>query len=497
MEFDFKGYCFSFDNDNKELEKFIGNYQDLKKTIKQVFKISDDTDINISYIDCDGCFDISSQNSYNQVLSYHTHKYEEFINILVKKQIKLNNDLPNGHHGINFEEEFGFSKDRSLLENTNKDIAILRTELHELKKGFEDNKKDMLDAINSMLENSLKKSEERIVKTVGKTDKLTYSQTPSFSSADRSNSLIVIKENNFEIQGGLHPDDGEDFAYNDHNDVHEVDGGDINYLEKSTPQFFCCICNSLDITPKFTCMICTSFYICPYCEMEHSNHPLITLVQPTSFYNKEKLALYVSNEKNKSFKKYFNSIKNFFTRKGVLQMQLVLKSEVQFMKPLQKCSIEITIFNLSSSVILEDELLITAVNNGSFKVESKLVSKAIDKYDGNTTEKIVIQAPNRSGIYNFDLILLHDSKKLEYDTVQMKITVATAMEDFFSCDKDLEVYFRGYPNIRNKLNVSQKFEIKNMIEDKITNLSLFKIDNILQTYNYDYDKAMNKIFGLK
>jgi hypothetical protein len=483
MEFDFKGYCFTYDNDNKELEKFIGNFQDLRQTIKQLFKINEDTDINISYIDCDGCFDISSQNSYNQVLSYHTHKYEEFINILVKKQIKLSVEVNGNQH---YDDEMSFSKDRSLIENTNKDIAILRGELRELKKSFEDSRKDLLLSIDGLLEQSFKKFEDRMTKAVMKTEK-TISQTPVFNSG-KSNSYISIKEASFEIMGN----------HEEYHDTQEVEENNINYLDtKTTSQFFCCICNSLDISPKYTCMICNSFYICPYCEMEHSNHPLITLVPPTSFYNKERLGLYVFNDKNKPFKKYFNSIRNYFTNKGVLQMQLVLKSDVQFMKPLQKCALEVLIYNLSNSVILEDELLVTAINNGSFKVESKLLYKAIDKYDGVISEKILIQAPNRSGIYSFDIILLHDSKKLEYDTIQMKITVATGMEDFFSNDKDLEVYFRGYPNIRNKLNASQKVEIKNMIEDRITNLSLFKIDNILQTYNYDYDKAITKIFGLK
>jgi hypothetical protein len=490
MEFDFKGYCFSFETLNKELEKFIGNYQDLKSTVKQLFKINNDIDIQLSYIDCDGCFDISSQNTYNQVLSYHTHKYEEFINILVKKQIKLNGVPENNH--INYDDEVMFSRDRSFIENTNKDIAILRAELNDLKKSIEHNQKETIDTFQVILENAFKKLEERIVKS-SKSERISSCNiTPHNSTSLIANSMLMIKEANFEILSN-----GQD--YQDYQEMNELDNDDINYVAKKTetPQFFCCICNSLDISPKYTCMICNSFYVCPYCEVEHSNHPLITLVNPLQFYNKEKLCFYVFNDKTKTFKKYFNSIRNYFTNKGVLQMQLVCKQNFTFMKPLQKTYLDIIIYNLSSAVILDDELMLTAINNGSFKVESKLICKSIDKYDGFISERIAIQAPSRSGIYNFDIILMHESSKLEYDPIKLKITVTAGVEDFFTCDQDIEVYFRGYPNIKNKLNLNQKIEIKNMIEEKVTNLSLFKIDNILQSFNYDYDKALTKILNLK
>jgi hypothetical protein len=52
---------------------------------------------------------------------------------------------------------------------------------------------------------------------------------------------------------------------------------------------------------------------------------------------------------------------------------------------------------------------------------------------------------------------MHESSELEYDPIKLKITVTAGVEDFFICDQDIEVYFRGYPNIKNKLNFLDSF----------------------------------------
>jgi hypothetical protein len=433
MELNFKGYTFIYENDSKDLEKFIGDYSELISTIRLVFKISENDVFNISYVDVDGHFDILNQNEYNQVLSYHMSKLDDPIKITIKKRLRVD------------PSSISLQQSNPIISNNEKQMS--NSDLNEINRNIFISKVEIVETLSQLFNTSLKEMEKNIKKTIIK-PKITSHviaqrvNSISISSTKCDNSLMFANEN--------------------------------NHIRN------CSICNS-DIKPKYTCTICPNFNVCMYCENEHPNHPLLTL-NNLEYFGKT------------------NFIFNHYKTSSPVKMTLMLKSEISEICTDQVAKLEFLIINKSHLLLSENELMLTAINNIGFNIENRIIKKILVPTEGNSIETIEIKSPSKSGLYVFDIILLHNSLKLCFQPIRIKIKVidkrvSRSMMNM-STHFDIDSFFYGFPGLSTKLSYNQKIQLVNLINDKLTNLSLYNISEIFENNMYDFDKSLNQILNI-
>ena len=449
MELNFKGYHLNYKNVTQEFDKFIGNFEELLSTIKILFKIEKNNSISISYVDCDGHFDIINQNKYNEVLSYHMNKNDEFINIAIKDLIRNRSEFTYLDHSQNYS-----------LMNENKEIYS-NNENYEMKKFIKNNNKDLIGLIDKTIKEYIMPL-ENIMKKLNLSNK-------------KYKNLMINQENFSFIKNIKDPD----------NDINSY----MNNVNEFKSNHICKVCNSWDMKPKFNCTICHNFYLCTFCEKEHSNHPLITICDDDVF-NKDKILLnYLNNHNSISFNK------QLFLHKDRLNFHINVMNNITEMIPNEKYSLDIQIINLSNFLVKPKELILTGFNNCFFKIENKIVDKLISNKQGNVVESIQIISPNREGQYYFEIGLIHSYAIINFNSVKININVF--QNNYISYNYvSLDNFFLSFPNIITKLSFDHKLQIINIMKEKLTNLDLSDIDRILECNNYEFDKSLNQILNI-
>jgi hypothetical protein len=453
MELNFKGYCFIYKSIFHEFDKFIGNFDELMSAIKLIFKIDKNNSINISYIDCDGNFDIIDQNKYNEVLTYHMNKHDEFINIEIKNVIKLN---PSKF--INSAENLeNFSLISENKENPKYDY-------NEIKKILKANNNELIKCIDKSIKESIMSLENGTKKLCN--DRI-----------NKYHNLIIIKQDSFCILNDFKLEN------NLYCDIIPIDEFRSNHI--------CNICNSWDLKPKYICTICNNFYICIFCEKEHSNHPLLTTIAD-SFFDKDKILINYFKDN-----RYNKILKQLVFNKDPINLHIIVINNIKEMLTNEKYLLEIKIFNLSKNIIKPKELILTTMNNSFFKIENKLIESYIPKYEGSIIESIEIISPNRAGQYSFEIGLIHSHAIIQYTTIKIIINVYETKYNNSSYNYiSLDNFFLSYPKIISNLSFDHKLQIINMIKEKLTNLNLSDINKVLESNNYEFDKSLNQILNI-
>lgn len=518
MELNFKGYRFIYDNINKQYDKFIGNYTELVKIITHVYNV-DSGKIKMYYQDCDGEFNISSQNDYNQVLGYHTQKNEDNITILIKRDINVSNILNSANmteSRINLDSQkmkmdaINKYKKSIIDETLTKELSNMKLEIENLKNMINTNKDDMKGMLHEVMGGYFKGLEDTMKKSLSRNS--TYTPYSNYNSQlgyswnnkeeDRGDYKYDVKNceictgNKLEIltantENCNTNNDESNIDYGNSNNDYNINGNVEDYclIELNKSSKICGICNSVDVIPKFICYICEDLYICHNCEIKHCNHPLLT-ISKVPYFQKERLYLY-SLTKKKAKDDDIKVIKAILANKSSIQMQIISHKNNDFvMKFNEKIIFPIEIFNLSSTIIYGGELLITAVNNNVFKVDNKTIETAIKK-KGSVLVNLELISPFKIGIYEFEIIIMHVSRKIEFDPLKLRIKVVTETLD------DLELFYKDFPSLKASLSRDQKIQLMNCITEKLTNLTLYEINLILERNKYDLDLSFLEIMNIK
>jgi hypothetical protein len=177
---------------------------------------------------------------------------------------------------------------------------------------------------------------------------------------------------------------------------------------------FCSACKFQILKNKFICVMCENFILCSHCEEGHLQHPLLKVnVINNRITTKEELIQYCVDLHNKTNKnqgfiqKNLNKIINLSPSKQYIKLDTKGSSLCFDMNADSKLNYPINLENITNEN-LEETIILSAINNKTFKVNSKIVEN-IESRSIKAIE-ILLSSPNEYGTYEFE-ITAHSKNK--------------------------------------------------------------------------------------
>jgi hypothetical protein len=481
------GFNFCYNNEIKNYDKPISNMVELVEIINTLFKdllrSQWSTKLILLYYDSENDPVEINETNFCQILNLHKKMHQnQKLKIYIQENFKFSSIFrTNADYNLEqskIVESIELNKDSKINSVESKKIEELKNEINLVKEILNKNQQDTANTLQEMIN----QMEQRFLKILVESKKLDQ-EPKSQETQIKINSQEEMQENDIEEL-----------------EEKEVYSPPEEMIKLNDRKISCGICSTGEAQLK--CIICTEFNLCSSCFVNkfHNFHPLITIHNIPHFSpeNISMTAFSSSDFKSYHDQMYLNNNKKFFSSRGSLMNIQITHEKKNCVKLSAKCNetlyLPLEILNSSKIKFDEFELLITSKNSNQVKVHNYLVKEKIKRKE-RLDIKLEITTPFAPGTYEFSIIALHMSRKIECESLRVIIDIkgVDLSKSQINYENEISELLKENPKMKELFNKEQLEFFLFIKKEKGVSVNEF-IKIMFENFN-NIDLVLNKLFS--